>query len=286
MYDNFMLRQTPKGNIAGYQWDLENPDRVICIVHGIGEYGGRFDRIAEAFRQQNMACLALDLRGHGISLGKQGDCAPRREVLEDVTALLDVAAARYPQKEIILYGHSMGGNIVLDYRARGQKNMLPQAYIVSAPWIKLVRPVPKPLYRVIKAVSRMAPSLTISSEVSEADLGHPERVKPYHENPMVHNKISALCAVDGFEIGLKLMEGTLEDNGAASQIPMLLMHGSADRICDVSGSRALAERLQSEGQPVEYLEWEGLFHEIHNGNDTSKGDEVVEKMVAWAKCRG
>lgn len=282
MYDNFILRRTPKGNIAGYEWKLENPDRVICIVHGIGEYGGRFDRIAEAFKQKNMACLALDLRGHGLSLGKKGDCAPRREVLEDVTALLEFASEQYPGKEIVLYGHSMGGNIVLDYRTRGQKNALPKAYIVSAPWIKLVRPIPAALYKMVKGVSKIMPSLTISSAVSEADLGHPESVRPYHENPIVHNRISALCAVDGFEVGVKLMEGTLEDNGGAAESPMLLMHGSADKICDVEGSRALAAHLQKAHQPVEYVEWEGLFHEIHNGNQTSHGDEVIEKMVSWA----
>ena len=60
-------------------------------------------------------------------------------------------------------------------------------------------------------------------------MGHPESVKPYRGNRMIHNRISVLCAVEGFEIGLKLENGTLENNGNAHNIPTLLMHGGKDK---------------------------------------------------------
>lgn len=281
MYETFTLRQLVAGKIQGYSWSCEDPKKVVCIVHGIGEYGGRFDRVAERFRQQKIASLALDLRGHGDSVGKKGHCAPRSEVLADIDALLEYASDLYPQKDIVLYGHSMGGNIVLDYRGRGTFNDRPSAYIISAPWVRLVRPVPAALYKLVKLISRIAPSFTISSEVNESTLGHPQSVKPYKDNPMVHNRISALCAVDGFEIGLRLEEGTQEDNGKASAIPALLMHGDADKICSIEGSRRIAKRMTEKGDAVTYIEWPGLYHEIHNGNADSRGDEVIAKMIAW-----
>ena len=283
MYDKFVLRNLEEGIIRGYSWHLEDPEKVICIVHGIGEYGGRFDRVAEVFRKKNMAACALDLRGHGESLGKRGDCAPRNSVLDDVSELLRYAEEKYPGKPIILYGHSMGGNIVLDYRARGEMNDHPAGYIISAPWVRLVRPVPPLLYKAVKLLSRIAPSFTIGSDINEANLGNPEKVKPFKDNPMVHNRISALCAVDGFDKGIGFEDGTAEDDRCAANIPTLLMHGSEDRICDVNGSRRIAERLQAQGDDLEYIEWEGLFHEIHNGNETSMGDEVIAKMVRWAQ---
>lgn len=283
MYEKFELRKLDNGIIRGYSWHIDNPDKVVCIVHGIGEYGGRFDRVAEVFRKENIAVLALDLRGHGDSIEKKGHCAPRNEVLEDVSALLEYAKANYPEKEIVLYGHSMGGNITLDYRARGRLNDIPCGYIISAPWIRLVRPIPKALYVVVKALANVFPKMTISSAVDEAILGNPLSVKPYNDNPMVHSKISLRCAVDGFEIGLGLENGTHQDNEKAAGIPTLLMHGNADRICSVEGSRRIAKRLKDKGDAVEYVEWEGLFHEIHNGNKESTGDEVIEKMVSWVK---
>ena len=284
MYEKFVLRKFEKGIIRGYSWPMKDPDKVVCIVHGIGEYGGRFDRVAEVFRDANMAVAALDLRGHGDSIEKKGHCAPRDKVLEDVSALLEYAEKTYPGKPVILYGHSMGGNIVLDYRSRGRLNDHPSAYIISAPWIRLVRPVPKPLYGIVKLLAGIMPTMTVSSDVNEADLGHPDSVKPYKDNPMTHNRISARCAVDGFEIGLALENGTAEDDLRAASIPTLLMHGSADRICSVEGSSRIADRLKKRGDDIEYIEWEGLFHEIHNGNETSRGDEVIEKMVKWTEA--
>lgn len=283
MYENFVLHRFEDGKLEGQLWDLDNPDKVICIVHGIGEYGGRFDRVAERFRENDMAVVAFDLRGHGNSLGKKGHCAPRNKVLDDVDMLVDYAKKRYPQKKIILYGHSMGGNIVLDYRSRGKQNGSLSGYIVTAPWIRLVRPVPKILYSAVRLISMAAPELTVSSAVNEGDLGHPESVRPYKGNPMVHNRISALCAVEGFDIGLRLEEGTLEDNGAADDIPLLLMHGDEDKICSIEGSRRAAKKLKERGVPVEYVEWHGLYHEIHNGGALSRGDEVIQKAVDWAK---
>ena len=50
MYDEFPLKKLPEGELHGYLWDLDDPERVVCIVHGIGEYGGRFDRVACRFR--------------------------------------------------------------------------------------------------------------------------------------------------------------------------------------------------------------------------------------------
>ena len=97
MYENFILQQFENGKLEGYSWNVDDPEKVICIVHGIGEYGGRFDRVAEAFREKNMAVLAFDLRGHGKSLGKRGHCAPRKDVLSDVSTLIEYAQAIYPE---------------------------------------------------------------------------------------------------------------------------------------------------------------------------------------------
>ncbi|MDO4746363.1 MAG: alpha/beta fold hydrolase [Bacillota bacterium] len=284
MYERFELRKLAKGIIRGYSWHVENPDKVICIIHGIGEYGGRFNRVAEEFRKENFAVLAIDLRGHGDSIGKKGHCAPRKEVLEDISALILYAQENYPGKEIVLYGHSMGGNITLDYRARGGFNDVPCGYIISAPWIRLVRPIPPALLTFVKSLAKITPEFTISSSVDEAILGNPLSVKPYNDNPMVHNRISVRCAVDGFEIGLGLENGTHEDNGKAAKIPTILMHGDADKICSVEGSRNIAKRLEEKGDAFEYVELPGLYHEIHNGNAESTGDEVIAKMVEWVKA--
>lgn len=281
MYENFCLKTAakPQQKIAGYRWDVQDPGCVVCIVHGIGEHAGRYERMASCMQEAGFAVLSMDLRGHGISFGKRGHCAPRKEVLADVDDLLLYAEKAYPGKPLILYGHSMGGNITLDYRKRGEHNQLPAGYIVSAPWVQLVRPVTGPLYRTVKTLAKLAPSLTISSGVSSDDLGNPEKVGDYERDPLVHKKISMLCAADGFDTGSAMAEGRLEDNGGAAGIPLLLMHGSDDKICSTEGSRKVAAI-----EPCEYVEWPGLYHEIHNGGTESTGDEVIEKIIQWIQA--
>ena len=284
MYEEFTLKDTGKERIRGYSWRLGEPEKVVCIIHGIGEYGGRYDRVAEAFRGSGIAVMALDLRGHGGSSGKRGHCAPRAEVLEDVSALLECAEKEFPGKPVVLYGHSMGGNIALDYRSRGERNDHVAGYVISAPWIRLVRPIPAVLYGVVKMLSKIAPSATVSSSIDESVLGNPLKVKPFVDDPMVHNRISLACAVEGFETGLALERGASEDNGRAHSIPTLLMHGSGDRICDIEGSRRVARTMKKRDDDITYIEWKGLFHEIHNGSDSSTGDEVIETAVSWVKA--
>ena len=281
MYMTFTLKETDDGIIRGYHWPLENPIRVVCIVHGIGEYGGRYDRVAESFRKKGIASISMDLRGHGESRNPKGHCAPRAEVLDDISELLLYAGKHYPGKDIVLYGHSMGGNLVLDYRSRGAYNSMPAKYLITAPWVRLAKPITGPLYAIAKLMCKVAPSAGISSNVDEDLLGNPASVKPYHDNPMVHNRISFQCAIDGFETGKALEAGTLEDNGAAAQIPTMLMHGTDDGICSIEGTRKVCNNLKRKGNRVQMIEWPGFLHEIHNGNSVSRGDEVIDSMIQF-----
>ena len=137
------------------------------------------------------------------------------------------------------------------------------------------------LHLFVKLMSRIAPSAGISSAVDEELLGNPESVKPYNDNPMVHNRISFLCAVEGFDTGKALEAGTLEDNGAADSIPTMIMHGTADGICSIEGTRKVYNNLKRKGAKVQMIEWPDFLHEIHNGNKVSKGDEVIDSMIQF-----
>lgn len=278
MFTNFVMTAgaEPKERLAGYQWEHPKPTHVVCIIHGIGEHAGRYDRMATFMQEAGFAVLSMDLRGHGASPGKRGHCAPRTEIRSHVDALLWHARETYPEAPIVLYGHSMGGNIVLDYRKRGNGNHIPAAYVVSAPWVELVRKIPGYQYGFVKAASKILPSGTIRSGVSSKELGDADSVGDYEADPLVHQKISLLCVLEGFEIGKALAAGTLKDNGGAAGKPFLLMHGTDDKICSIEGSRKIAAL-----EDCDYVEWPGLYHEIHNGGAASDGREVIEKAIQW-----
>lgn len=278
MYHEFCLKKESgkKEHVTGYRWDLEDAEGIVCIIHGIGEYAGRYERMAGKLREAGYAVFSMDLRGHGKSSGKRGHCAPRETIRRDIDELISAAEGAYPGRPLILYGHSMGGNIALDYRKRGACNYKPAAYVISAPWVQLVRPIPAYQYAAVKLLAKIIPSFTISSGVSAGELGNPKTVGDYERDPLIHKKISLLCALEGFEIGSALAEGRLADNGGAQGIPMLLMHGTGDKICSIKGSEKIAAL-----ETCDYIPWEGLYHEIHNGGAESSGDEVIETMIRW-----
>jgi len=279
LFGNFELNnKDSKVKIIGYSWEVESPEYVLCIIHGLGELAGRYDRMNGYLAKVNLASVSMDLRGHGLSGGQRGHCAPRKLILQDVDALIETAKGLYPGVPIILYGHSLGGNIALDYKSRGKHNDIPVAFIISAPWL-LLKEAPAPMLRkMVSILSRIAPSFAIKSAIDEKILGHPDSVRPYNDHPLVHDKISMLAAREGLEIGEAIVAGTLEDNGGTIGKPWLLMHGTDDKICDINGSRALYRRAP---ENCTFIPWEGLFHEIHNGNETSRGEEVILRMIQW-----
>lgn len=276
--ENFILKKEENFEIVGYSWDRENPEKIVCIIHGIGEYAGRYNRMAKIFNEAGYGVFSMDLRGHGRSMGQRGHCAPREKVLEDIDDLIAYVKERYPHVPVVIYGHSMGGNITLDYRNRGKYNGEVAGYVVSAPWVKLVRKTPKYQYVAVKALSHIFPKFKISSGVDESSLGHKLNVAGYSKDKFVHSYISAKCAVDGFDIGNNLYCDTHEIKGDGRKKPMLLMHGDADVICSVEGSRQISK---NQADTCEYVEWPELYHEIHNGGKNSRGTEVIEKAKEW-----
>jgi acylglycerol lipase len=279
LFRNFELNtKDSKVKIIGYVWEVDNPEYVLCIIHGLGELAGRYERMNGYLTKANLASVSMDLRGHGLSGGPRGHCGPRELILQDIDALIETAQNLHPGVPIILYGHSLGGNIALDYKSRGNHNDIPVAFIISAPWLLLKEPPASMLRKMVSVLSRIAPSFAIKSAIDEKVLGHPDSVKPYNDNPLVHDKISMLTAREGLEIGEDIVAGTLDDNGGSKGKPWLLMHGTDDRICDINGSRELFKRAP---ENCTFIPWEGYYHEIHNGNETSRGEEVILRMIRW-----
>lgn len=280
MYTKFHLNLSG-ANLMGYHWKVCNPSHVVVLVHGIGEYAGKYNLVANKFMENQIAMVGMDLRGHGESSGKRGHTSPRSMIFSDIDALIQYTKDLYPNIPIILYGHSMGGNIVLHYKKAGLFANIPIGYLVTSPWIVLVRKIPIYLYFIVKFLAKIKPDFQINSGIRIELLGNEKVLSQQPNRKLNHSKISVKTALDGFEIGKALFDNTLEKKiNSGNDIPLLLMHGTADKICSIEGSRKIAE---NEKKTCQYIEWQDLFHEIHHGNATENGQKVIEKMIKWVK---
>ena len=118
------------------------PRAVVAVVHGFGEHIGRYEAVAAQLGARGMAVLGLDLHGHGRTPGRRGHVPEWERLREDVDAVIHEARARFGAAPLFLWGHSMGGGLVLDYvLARGGKRL--RGVIATAPMIEAVDATPR-----------------------------------------------------------------------------------------------------------------------------------------------
>ena len=263
-------RTAPAGHKVLYKhWPVSDPDAVIGMVHGLGEHSGRYLHLAEYFNASRIAVLAYDRTGHGLSEGKRGHAGKLEMMLDEITYMMELATDNYPGKATFLYGHSMGGNLVLNYVLLGDK--LPIGLIASGPWITLTNEPSAILKSIARIAVRIAPSFTQSNGLDPNHVSSdPEEVIKYMQDPLVHDQISFTTAVEMIAAAEKLQQFR-----GKMPVPLLLMHGAEDKIIDKEGSQAFVSNLTGE---VLYKEWPGMYHEIHNEPARLK---VMNYILDW-----
>lgn len=108
---------------------------VIIMVHGIGEHIGRYSNWAEEFKKGNIAFMGVDLPGHGLSRGRRGHIRDYLLLDEIIDTMINECRKFFPGIPAFLYGHSLGGGIVLNYLLNNDPAV--KGAIVTSPWLKL-----------------------------------------------------------------------------------------------------------------------------------------------------
>jgi len=97
-------------------WETEKkPKAIIDIIHGLGDHGGRYDELAGFLTGHGYTVLAMDYRGHGKSGGIKGHAGSFENILKDIDMMMSHSGMLYPNIPKILYGHSMGGSLAINY---------------------------------------------------------------------------------------------------------------------------------------------------------------------------
>jgi alpha-beta hydrolase superfamily lysophospholipase len=238
-------------------------------VHGLGEHTGRYAHVAAALNEAGYAVLGCDLRGHGKSEGLRGHTPSYDALMDDIGRLLDEAAQRYPGKSRFIYGHSLGGNLVLNYTLRRKP---PLAGVVStSPAIRVANPLPVTQLTLAKVMNKLQPTMQMPNGLALDNLARdPEVIRAYKSDPLVHNKISVRLAVEMLQAG----EWALA-HAAEFPLPLLLVHGTADELTSAAATQEFAGKVRGD---CTLKLWDGFYHETHNEPEKA---EVLRFMVAW-----
>lgn len=248
-----------------------NPRGVVAVVHGHGEHSGRYAHVAEHFAKRRYATVGFDLRGHGKSSGARGHTPSYNALMDDLTAFLAQVSKRYPGVPMYLYGHSLGGNLVLNHMLRRKPPV--RGVIATGPWLALAMKAPVVKVWLGRVMNGVLPGFSQPSGLDQSALSRDRGVvEAYARDPLVHNRISARMFVALSDAAEWAMI-----HAAESAVPLLMMQGLEDRIVSADAARDFAERS---GRNTTWIPWKGMYHEIHNEPD---GPKVVDAMVDWMK---
>lgn len=259
-------------------YDVWTPDvpvtGLLVLSHGLGEHARRYDHVIAELGKLGLVVYAPDHRGHGRSGGKRLELKSWSDYVVDLHELFRIARAAHPDTKNFLLGHSMGGAIALSYALEYQSEL--DGLMLSGPAVVLGDGTPKILIPIGKILGRIAPGVPVQSLASADVSRDPAVVAAYDSDPLVHHgKVPAGLASQ--------LVGAMESYPAllpSLTLPVLLQHGSEDRLADVSGSRMIAEKAGSTDLTIQV--YDGLFHEVFNEPEQEK---VLGDLIAWLSPR-
>ena len=270
------LQLTTSDGLTLYAWDRRPPvpaRAVIAHVHGMGEHSRRYDHLTGYWSAHGYASAGFDLRGHGRSQGQRGHTLSYDRLMEDIGLFLDHVGAAWPGLPVVLYGHSMGGNLVLNYAIRRRPRLA--AVVATAPYLRLAFSPPAWKVGMARWLERLAPSM---SQRTGLDIGALSRdaevVRRYQADPLVHDRITTACFMAVHPAGEWVIPRASE-----LAVPALLMHGSADRITSLAGSQSFVDASSGKAQ---LQVWDGYLHEIHN---EPGWEQVAAFALEWMEKR-
>lgn len=248
---------------------LKSEKGVMIITHGMGEHSMRYTEMADFYTHEGYTVISFDIRGHGLSEGKRGHTPGFEFLMDDIERVYTQVMKDYPSLPIFLFGHSMGGNLVLNFLLRKPNSIC--GAIVTGAYLKLGFEPPKWKIILAKLSSSIWPTL---SQPTDLELGalsrNKEVIRKYENDELVHDRITS-----AFFINVHFAGQYVIDHANEIKTPLLVMHGMEDRLTSPKGSQEFASNA---GENVHLKMWEGLYHELHNEPEKQ---EIFNYEMEW-----
>jgi len=254
--------------MRGWEPD-KKPKAVVCLVHGLGEHVGRYVHVGEAFSKAGYVLTGFDLRGHGKSGGPRGHVPSFETLMQDIDRFLKETETRYPNLPRFLYGHSLGGILILNYALRRRPDVV--GVISTAAGLRTALEEQKFKVLMARILGTLMPTVMLASGLDPKTLSRdPKVVQAYIDDPLNHDRMTL-----GFgKTMLSVLPWTFE-HAHEFPVPLLIMHGGKDMLGYPKGSQDFASRVPKN---CTLKIWDGLYHEIHNEPEKA---EVLKTMVEW-----
>jgi len=248
------------------------PRGVIVVCHGVNSHGGQYLWVGEQFAAAGYAAFALDLRGRGRSEGERFFVEDVADYVSDVSTTIALAKSRNPGLPVFLLGHSAGGVVgstfVLDHQDELAGFICESfAFQVPAPGFALAA---------IKGISHIAPRLPVLRLKNEDFSRDPNVVAALNSDPLIANEVQPALTV----AALVRADERLHDEFPSITLPVLIMHGTADKATVCHGSEFFYRTAGAKDKTLKL--YEGYYHDLLA--DIGK-EQVMADIKAWIDAR-
>ena len=273
--------QQKEGNFKGtgnfnLYWRCWLPDgqvkAIILVAHGLGEHISRYNNLANNVVPLGYAVYGLDHQGHGKSEGTRVFVERFQVYLDDLYTLFNMVSKDNPGKKMILYGHSMGGLIAVDYAVKHQQDLA--GLVISAPALKPGESITAATIAMARILSAITPKLGVQA-LDSTYLSHDKTVvEAYDKDPLVYRgKITARLGSELFT-AMKAMDSQMQ----FITLPLLILQGSEDKLVNQDGAKTLYEKAGSKDKTLKI--YEGFYHEVHNEPGNARVFADIETWLA------
>ncbi|MCU0328140.1 MAG: lysophospholipase [Chitinophagales bacterium] len=249
----------------------EKNNAIILLIHGLAEHIGRYQEFGQIMSKYNYNVCGIDLYGHGKSPGKRGDMLEEIELYALLDSLYDQIQIDYPERPIILMGHSMGGNIAASYLMHTHRDF--KALILSSPWLALVDKPNIFLVGFARLMHKIYPSLQISANIDANKISKIQHeVEAYQNDPLNHTSLTPRLFINRHKASVEIIE-----NADKINIPTLVLQGKADKIIAYQGAEAFAKRNSA---LIKLSIFEKGYHEMLHDEEREEFCETVLDFLA------
>jgi acylglycerol lipase len=251
-------------------WPVASPRGVVVIMHGLKDYSGRYDRLALKLVARGYAVYAFDLRGHGRSAGPRVAPEDWNQYVDDLDRFLSEVEKREPGRPVFLFGHSMGGAIAAR-TAEVHEPKLAGLILSGAALAVDAPPILVAATRMTGFLLPRAPALSLDNNDFSSD---PNNAAVMDKDELVSQSAAPASTAAGLVDGMRSIWADTDK----LTMPVLAMHGSADKLTAPWGSRALIAAIPAHDKALQI--YEGFFHDlVHEPGD--RGPKVEDDLAAW-----
>lgn len=263
------LDSEPAARIAYRAWRPDGPVRAaVVIVPGFNGHSGYYERAGEGLSGQGHAVYAIDLRGRGRSDGDRFFVEDFADYVSDVARLVALVTAREAGAPLFLLGHSAGGVVACLYALDHQAEL---SGLVSESFAHEL-PAPDFALAAIRGLSHLAPHARVLRLKNEDFSRDPRAVAAMDEDPLIDAESQPTRTL----AALVRADETLRHRFAELTLPLLILHGTADKAAKPSGSKHLFERAGSADKTLKL--YEGGYHDLLADLDR---EQVLADIAAW-----